>query len=446
MDRSTAQHSAVRTLVRFSLPLILSGILQQLYGWVDAFVVGHVLGETALAAVGSTATITSLLIQAITGFTLGLSILAAQKYGQGELEDLRRILSSFACILGAVFLVLTGACVPLTGRILTLMHTPEDMFLYAFDYLWIIFLGIPFLAVYNTYAALLRAMGDSRAPFYAVTLSSGLNVVLDILLVAVVPWGTAGAAAATVVSQAAMTVFLIAYTARRYPHLRFSLRGRLLHPPVIASACAFSFPPAIQYSVTALGNLALQNFMNGFGSQTVAAITSAYRIDSVMLLPILNLGAAISTMIAQSRGARQPERIRQFFRTGVLLELLLGGVLFLVMPLFGGPLIALFGVEEGAVAIGSRFFRALAPFYFCFSVSLAFRGAAEGLGAMLYAGAAGIASLGMRIALSYLLAPSLSDLAISYAEGFCWIFLLLLFLPFLFLHRGELGIGPLSRR
>ena len=169
-----------RTLIRFCLPLILSGILQQLYNWVDAFIVGNVEGELALAAIGATTMISQFFVMAITGFTVGLAILFAQKFGAGQLEDIPRILATFTLLLGAVFLVLAVAGFQLAAPVLHLMHTTADSVALAEAYLSVIFIGLPFLAVYNTYAAALRGIGDSRAPFLAIFVSSLTNVVLDI--------------------------------------------------------------------------------------------------------------------------------------------------------------------------------------------------------------------------------------------------------------------------
>lgn len=167
--------AAGKDLLFFSLPLILSEVLQQLYNWADAFIVGHVLGEAALAAIGATSTLTNLLILAITGFTLGLSIYAAERCGGNRTDEVRQIFSSL-------------------------------------EYLRVILWGIPFLAVYNIYAAILRAVGDSKTSFYAVLLSSILNVLLDIILVGVLSCGVTGAAVATVISQIVMTVFIILHS------------------------------------------------------------------------------------------------------------------------------------------------------------------------------------------------------------------------------------------
>ena len=171
-------------LLKFSLPLIFSGILQQLYNWADAFIVGNVEGELALAAIGATTTVVNFYVTAITGFTLGVSIFIAQQYGSGERAFISTILSTFSIFLGCIFLVLSGLGIFFTHPLLLLLHTTADTIILAKEYLQIIFLGIPFLAVYNVYSAALRGIGDSKAPFYSVLLSSIVNVILDIVFVA----------------------------------------------------------------------------------------------------------------------------------------------------------------------------------------------------------------------------------------------------------------------
>ena len=434
------QQSAARTLLTFSLPLILSGVLQQLYSWVDAFIVGHIEGETALAAIGSTGAVTELFAFSITGFTLGLSILAAQKFGERDTRSVTRILSGFFVPLLAVYTALSLLGTVCTEPILALLRTPANMFPYALRYLRLIFLGFPFLTLYNLYAAMLRAIGNSRAPFYGILLSSALNVALDVLLVAVLPFGVGGAALATVISQIAMAVFIALYATAKYPMLRLSLRAPREDGALLRAGCALGFPPAIQTSITALGNAVLQNFMNGFGSPTVAAVTTAYRIDSIMLLPVINLGAAISTMVAQSKGAGETPKIKKFLFSGIGMMAVVSVVLSVLMYFFGGDLIALFGVEAEASAIGTRFFRSISGFYILFATANAFRGAIEGIGRVLYSSLVWIAALAGRIALSYLLAAPLGNMAIAFAEGLSWVAILLLYVPGLIRRRSDLGL------
>lgn len=185
MGKDMTQGNLAKTLVLFTVPLVLSGLFQQMFNWVDAFIVGNVEGEISLAAIGATTAIYSLFITIIIGFTSGLSILAAQQYGMGEKQKLKATMSSFVVLLGGIFILLAILGIIFTSPILVLLNTPENLFLIAGQYLRIMFIGIPFLAIYNTYAAILRGLGDSRAAFLSVIVSSVANVVLDIIFVAV---------------------------------------------------------------------------------------------------------------------------------------------------------------------------------------------------------------------------------------------------------------------
>ena len=417
--------STAREMISFSLPLIFCGILQQLYSWADAFIVGHAEGELALAAVGATSSISYFLVNTILGFTLGLSVMAGQHFGRRDNVTVRRMLHGWLPLLAGAYTVLCALAMLFAGPVLRLMATPEDIFTPAQSYLTIIFAGIPFLACYNLFAALLRAVGNTRAAFYAVVISSCLNVLLDVLFVAVFGWGVAGAAWATVISQAAMTAFIILYTFARYPWLRRNRDEKRFGRTVLSQGLRFSVPPTVQNSVTSLGNLVLQNFMNSFGSVTVLAITTAYRVDSMMLLPIFNLGAAISSMTARARGADDRRRIQSTLAIGLVMMTVVCVVLSVVMFAFGAQFVAIFGVGGEALAIGSQFFRDLSVFYTLFGIGIVLRSVLEGLGDMTWSSAIGIGMLAARILFSYLLRPLCAERTIAIAEGFAWILMLL---------------------
>jgi len=421
----SGKQSTARELIAFSLPLIFSGILQQLYSWADAFIVGRAEGELPLAAVGATTSISYFLINMILGLTLGLSIMGAQHFGSGDKAKVRKILSCFLPLLTAAFAVLAAVCFAFAAPVLRLMDTPEDIFAYALDYLKVIVVGIPFLAVYNLFAALLRAAGNTKAAFYAVLLSSVLNVALDVWFMLGLGWGVTGAAAATVLSQIAMTAFIILYTARRYPWLMHIRGERCFDKAVFRQGMQFAVPPAVQNSVTSLGNLVLQNFMNGFGSVTVLAITTAYRVDSMMLLPIFNLGAAVSSMTARAKGANDEKRIRSCFAAGTWLMVGVCAALSVFMFLWGAWFVGIFGVTGESLAIGKQFFRDLSIFYTLFGVGIVLRSVLEGVGDLTWASAIGMGMLGVRIAFSYLLRPLLLERTIAVAEGIAWVLMLL---------------------
>lgn len=421
----TEQRSTAREMIAFSLPLILSGVLQQLYSWADAFIVGHAEGELPLAAVGATGAITSFLINTIIGLTLGLSILAAQRYGGGDRPAVGRILRCFLPLLVCAYAVLSALAACFAAPILRVMGTPEDIFHWSHSYLRIIFAGVPFLACYNLFAAMLRAVGDTKAAFYAVLLSSVLNVALDVLFIVGFGWGVGGAAAATVISQAAMTVFMALYAGRRYPWMLEKADGPWFDRGVFAQGMRFSVPPAIQNSVTSVGNLVLQNFMNSFGSVTVLAITTAYRVDSMMLLPIINLGAAISSMTARAKGAGDEGKIRRCFSTGLCMMVTVAAALSVVMFLLGATFVGIFGVTGEALSIGAQFFRDLSIFYTLFGAGIVLRSVLEGVGDITCASIIGMGMLGARIAFSYLMRPYFGGRAIAFAEGAAWTLMLL---------------------
>ena len=415
-------------LIKFSTPLIFSGILQQLYNWADAFIVGNVEGETALAAVGATNMAISFFLSIITGFTLGLSVLTARRFGAKEYEKIPRILKTFSVVTGGIFAVIAVAGICFSTPFLELLDTPADIIPYAVKYLQIIFVGLPFLAVYNVYTAALRGIGDSRIPFVSILVSSGLNVVLDIILVAGLHQGVAGAAVATAVSQVAMTIFTVIYGTKKHRHLQTNGIKMRFDREILKEGIQFGVPPMIQSGMSSLGGLVLQNFMNGFGTQTVAAITTSYRVDTLVLLPIINLGSGISTITAQNIGAGEVQRAKKVLCVGtVLMSVVSVALTVLVIPT-GGRIIALFGISEGAVAIGTAFFQRIACFYLIFGLATALRGYLEGIGDLMYSSAAGILSLVIRIIGSYAMVSFTGNMVIAYAEMVSWVFLLGMYL------------------
>lgn len=419
------------------MPLVLSGILQQLYSWADAFIIGHAEGELQLGAVGATTSLFVFLINMITGFSLGLSILAAQEYGRGNTEKIREILNRFRPVFLGVSIAVSTFVILLIRPILHLMNTPAEIFDYSLHYLQIILVGVPFLAVYNLYASLLRAVGNTKVAFYAVLISSGLNIVGDILLVAVLSYGVAGAAFATILSQAAMTVFIVLYARTKYPNILKGKSENTKGEKLFKEGFSFGLPPTIQNSITSLGNIVLQNFMNGFGAITVLAITTAYRVDSIMLLPIINLGAAISSLVARAKGANDSEKMKNYCVSGLTLMIVIAGSLAAVMYFFGATFIGFFGVTGEALEGGASFFRDISIFYVFFGIAVVLRSVLEGMGDLKYCSFMGISALGVRVVMSYVLRPAAEMRAIALAEGISWTMLLVVFIVRIVVKRRE---------
>lgn len=427
-------HSAL-VLLRFSIPLILSGVLQQLYSWADAFIVGHFIGEDALAAVGAVTVIINCVLMVITGFTQGLSVVAAQEFGRKEISTVREILSGFLVILTLICVVCSILGTVFTEPLLQFMDTPENIFEDTKDYLLILFIGIPFMCIYNLYAALLRAVGNTRSSFLAVILSSVMNVILDFLFVAILPFGVPGAACATALSQIAMGIFIWLYAEKKYEFLRVRLRYGLIHRKVVLLGLRYAVPLTVQQGVMAAGNVVLQGFMNSFGSHTVAAITSAYRVDSIMLLPLINIGSGVSTLVAQSEGAGQKKKAKVFSFSGLLLCLVIAFILAVTMYSIGGDIVSLFGIRGEAKTIANHFFRIMAFYYLPYGIVSALRGIVEGRGSVLYSSAVGVSSLILRVVLSFVMVSGFGNMAIAHAEGVQWCFMAVMFLMYFFFRR-----------
>ncbi|MDH6365442.1 putative MATE family efflux protein [Enterococcus sp. PF1-24] len=427
MAKDMTKGSIVKTLLNFTLPLIMSGLLQQLFNWVDAFIVGNIEGELALAAIGSTGSIYNVFIMVIVGFTSGLAVLAAQQYGLKQFEKLKGNLTTFTILLGGICLVIVSLGIIFSKELLTALATPLNIFQLADSYLKILLVGMPFLTVYNVYSAILRGMGDSQAPFLAILVSSVANVALDFIFVGILHYGVAGAAVATMISQVLMTLFIMIYSWQKYPQLRFSFKEKLINQEALVLGLRFGAPLAIQSGVSSMGNLLLQRFMNGFGELTVAAITTAYRVDSVILLPIINLGSGLATVVGQNIGSGNDKRARKALVAGGVMLAVVSIALTGVVLLIGGPLIAMFGLTTEAIVIGKRFFFTIASFYLIYGLATAFRGYLEGMGDMVFSGVAGIVALITRIIASYSFADYFGDKIIAYAEAFSWVVLLILY-------------------
>ncbi|MBQ2697563.1 MAG: MATE family efflux transporter [Clostridia bacterium] len=427
-DHPQQQSSLVRALVSFCVPLVLASLLQQLYNWADAFIVGNIEGEAALAAVGATTVVVNFFVQAITGFCSGVSILSARRFGQGDREAQPRILSTFLIALGGAAVTVAALTLVFSRPLLTMMRTPADIFPISLAYLRVILLGIPFLTLYNVCAAILRGIGDSKAPFYAVVVSSLSNVALDLLFVGPFGWGAAGAAAATVLAQALMAVYIWFYARRKHPFLLPVAGQARTDGPLLRQGCRLALPIALQSVVSSFGNLILQNFMNGFGTPTVAAITTAYRVDSVIMLPVINLGTGIATLVSQNTGAGDHARARDCLKAGIALSALVSLGMTAIVQSIGGPVIALFGVGPESAAIGAEFFRCISWFYLVFGLCMAIRGYLDGIGDVVFAGLNRVTSLAVRIGLSYLLAPLFFNMVIAYAEAISWCLMLALYL------------------
>ena len=282
MTRDLTQGRPMRLILGFALPTLFGLLFQQMYNMVDTMIVGKLLGAQSLAAVGATGSVNFLIIGFCTGVCSGFAIPVAQQMGAGDHEKMRRYVANAAYLSVLFALVMTVATGLLCRRILTAMHTPEDIIDMSYSYIFVIFMGIPVTYLYNLLAGVIRSLGDSRTPVYFLALSSVLNIVLDVTLILAFHLGVAGAAIATVVSQGVSGAACLIFVRRKFPILRVSRSERQVKARLCLDLLSMGVPMGLQYSVTAVGSVILQSAVNRLGSLYVAAVTAGSKVTQLL--------------------------------------------------------------------------------------------------------------------------------------------------------------------
>lgn len=394
------------TLLRFTLPMMAGALLQQCYNIADTLIVGQFVGPEALAAVGSAYTLMVFLCSILLGLSLGSSTVFSQQYGRGSLSALRHSTwVSFVLIL-AITVVLNVAAFLALDPILRFLQVPAEVYPLMRDYLWIIFWGILFTFIYNFYAALLRAVGDSVTPLWFLSLSVVLNIGLDLFFILSLDWGIEGAAAATVIAQGAAALGIVIYTYRKRPELKIRRNEIYLDRATLKEITEFSTLTCVQQSVMNLGILMVQGLVNSFGTVVMAAFAAAVKIDAFAYMPVQEFGNAFSTFVAQNFGARKRQRIRRGIRQALLITCLFSLAVSLLIFLFAESLMLIFVKpdEVEILRIGAQYLRIEGAFYALIGILFLLYGyyrsvRMPGMSVILT-----VLSLGTRVALSYILA------------------------------------------
>ena len=312
----------MKQIFLFALPLVFGTLFQQLYSFVDTIIIGRCLGETALAAVGVTYSLSFLVLGFIQGCTVGFGVPVSQSFGAGEQQEVHRYIWNGIWLCVGISIVFTIVTVLLTVPLLTLIQTPDDILLLAARYIRIIFLGIPLTVLYNFSSSILRALGDSQRPFYHLLLSSGLNIVLDILFVAILPFGVVGAAAATIISQGISGVLNVYSLVAKTAYFRYIKEETKFSQKHAKRLCVIGLPMGFEYSVSAIGAVIMQYAINSLGSAAIAGQTAGEKIRQMFTLPMESVGMAMATYAAQNYGAKRMDRIKKGIRDGLCIQYL----------------------------------------------------------------------------------------------------------------------------
>lgn len=422
MEENLTKGNISKALLLFSLPMICGNLLQQLYNVVDTYIVGRYLGPQALAAVGTSFTLMTFLTSIILGLCMGSGVLFSMYYGSKQIKKMRTAFFVSFVSVAIVAIVLEVGCLLKIDNILNFMNIPNKIYNITYDYLIIIFFGIFFTFIYNYFASVLRAIGNSKIPLVFLAIASIINVVLDIYFIVSFKMGVAGAALATLISQifSALGIMLYVYIVKN--ELLPQKADCYFDKDIFKKIKDYSLLTCIQQSIMNFGILMIQGLVNSFGIVTMSAFSAAVKIDSLAYMPLQDFGNAFATFVAQNKGAKQEKRMQQGLKTAIKMATGFCFLITLIVVIFAGNLMSIFidpskteiirqGIEylriEGVCYLGIGYLFLLYGYY---------RGAGKpGISVILT-----IISLGTRVVLSYSLAPIWHTLVIWWSIPIGW--------------------------
>ncbi len=428
-----------RVILAFSVPLLLGNVVQQLYQFVDAVVVGRHLGVDSLAAVGATGSLLFLLLGFAWGLTSGFAIPIAQAFGAGDAAAVRRSVATGVLLTGITSVILTVVAPLISAPLLALLQTPDVLMHEATVFTQISFLGAGATMFFNYLSAIIRAIGDSRTPLVFLTISCALNAGLVILMVGPLEWGVAGAALATVVAQAVSVLLCLEFVRRRLPMLHLRRADWQITRADLAEHLRLGLPMGFQASIIAIGTLTVQVALNTLGPEAVAAYTTGSRVDSLAVAFLSSLGLAVSMYSAQNLGGRRPDRIRRGVVEATWMAIAAGAVLGVVIIAFGAPLVRIF-IGEGSdtvVDLAHLMLIVNGCGYWALGVLFVLRGALQGLGHTLVPTVTGVIELVARVAAAVVLGALMGFTGVALSNPLAWVGAIVLLVPaYIRAHRG----------
>lgn len=422
--RSMTSGSPARLIISFAVPLMLGNLFQQFYTIADAMIVGQVLGVEAIAAVGAAEWIIWMMLGIIQGFTQGFSIQMAQDFGAQDYKRLRNVVfnAAFLSAVCALFLLILGQSG--TGWILAVLHTPDAVLHNTAAYMRTMFWGVPVVMAYNLFASILRSLGDSRTPLFAMIFAALLNIALDLLFVPVLGLGVPGAAAATVIAQLASSLFCV-FKISKISVLKFSGEDFTLNFPLQLRLMSLGFPMAFQNAVIAVGGMILQSVINGFGVIVIAGFTATNKLYGMLEVAATSYGFSMTTYAGQNLGAGKTDRIKKGYFSALLIALITSLIIAAVM-IFGGKPILLLFISGDAKTVADTLEVAY-HYLFIMSICLPIlyylhvtRSCIQGLGNTVLPMLSGFAEFFMRTMAALLLPKLMGQEGIFYAEIFAW--------------------------
>lgn len=425
-------------IFNFTLPLLLGNMLQQTYSLIDAAIVGKFLGINALASVGASTSVVFLILGFCNGCCGGFGIPVAQKFGARDYVSMRRLVSVSLKLAGMMSVGMALITCLLCAFILRTMQTPENIFQDAYWYLLITFIGVPCTFFYNLLSSIIRALGDSKTPFWFLLFSTVLNVLLDLLCILVFHWGVAGAAIATVFSQGVSAVLCYFYMYRKFEILRMQPADKRFRPELARQLIFVGVPMGLQFSITAIGSIMLQSANNALGTACVAAFTAAMRIKMFFLCMLESLGIAMATFCGQNYGAGKPERIWTGVKAASLMMIVYVAAVAIILWGFSEKFVLLFvdPSETEIIADAALFLHISVSFFPVLGVLCILRYSIQGAGYTKLAMFSGVSEMIARILVSVVAVPLWGFWAVCFGDPTAWVFADAFLIPaFIYVYR-----------
>ena len=413
-----------RLIISFALPVLFGLLFQQLYNMIDTMIVGKFLGPDALGAVGATGSLNFLIIGFCAGICNGFSIPVAHQFGAGKESNLRKAVANslWLCIFFAA--IITLFTVIFCRKILIIMNTPNALLDDAYRYIIVIFAGIPVIFLYNMVAGIIRSLGDSKTPVYFLALASIINIILDIVFIYCFHTGVEGAAYATIISQAVSGISCLIFMKKRFTILQIQKEEWAFDPYWAKTLCHMGIPMGLQYSVTAIGSVALQTSVNSLGKIYVTSVTAGQRLAQIFWCPYDALGTTMATYAGQNIGAGKIDRIGPGMKSAIKTAVIYSVFVFIILNLLSPKLLLLF-VNKGNTSIihwARTYILFNSSTYILLALVNIIRFTIQGLGFSNFAILAGLFEMIARIIAAFGLVPVLGYYGVCLADPLAWIF------------------------
>jgi len=377
-DLSVGKESTL--IFRFATPMLLGNMFQQLYNVVDSIIVGKFIGKEALAAVGSSFPIIFALISFIIGIAIGSTVIISQYFGAKDYEKVKRAIDTLYIFIFFASIFVSALGIYFSADIFRLLGLPADVVPQADSYLKIYLSGLVLFFGFNATSAILRGLGDSKTPLYFMIIATIMNIGLDILFVVGFGWGIEGAALATIVAQGGAFLTAILYLNRTHEIINLSWRRMVFDRELFRANFRIGIPIGLQQSFVALSMMVMYWLVNPFGTNTVAAYSVVFRIDSFAAMPAMNFAAALSTFVGQNLGANKPERVRTGLISTIVMTSIFAFAITAIALSLAGPLMRLFTNDPEVISIGMEYLYIVSPFYVVFTAMFTIGGVMRGAG------------------------------------------------------------------